>query len=81
MTQAGRKIHIIWYVLSDFLSAILSWIILYFTRRLLLNEPVFSNGQLFFNERFWLGLTLIPAGWIFFTHLSEPTIRFIRNPV
>src|SRR5664279_3746428 len=66
MTQNGRRIHITWYVLNDFLSAILSWIILYFTRRLLLTEPVFFNGHLFLNDRFWLGLALIPAGWIFF---------------
>ena len=66
MNQAGRKIHIIWYVLSDLLSAILSWIILYFTRRILLNETIFLKGQVFLNQRFWLGISLIPAGWILF---------------
>jgi polysaccharide biosynthesis protein PslA len=66
MKQTGRKIHITWYVLSDFLSAIISWMILYFTRRILLNEPVFTNGEIFLNDRFWLGLALIPAGWVFF---------------
>jgi exopolysaccharide biosynthesis polyprenyl glycosylphosphotransferase len=70
MIQSGRKIHVIWYVLSDFLSAILSWIILYFTRRLLLNEAIFSDGKVFLNDRFWLGLALIPAGWIFFYALT-----------
>src|SRR6476646_604455 len=66
MKQTVRKIHITWYVLSDFLSAIISWMILYFTRRILLNEPVFTNGEIFFNDRFWLWLALIPAGWVFF---------------
>jgi polysaccharide biosynthesis protein PslA len=70
MLQAGRKIHITWYVLSDFLSAILSWMILYFTRRILLSEPVYLNGELFLNNRFWLGLALIPAGWIVFYALT-----------
>src|SRR5664279_3188657 len=66
MLHAGSKIHITWYVLSDYISAILSWVILYFTRRLLLQEPVFIDEKLFLNDRFWLGLLLIPAGWIIF---------------
>jgi polysaccharide biosynthesis protein PslA len=70
MSHTGRKIHIAWYMLSDFLSAILSWIVLYFTRRDLLNEPIFLDGSLFLNNRFWLGLTLIPAGWIVFYALT-----------
>lgn len=70
MLHAGRKIHITWYVLSDYISAILSWMILYFTRRLLLQEPIFADGELFLNNRFWLGLLLIPAGWIIFYALT-----------
>jgi exopolysaccharide biosynthesis polyprenyl glycosylphosphotransferase len=70
MPQAGKKIHISWYVLSDYISAILSWMILYFTRRALLHEPICINGKLFLNNRFWLGLALIPAGWIVFYALT-----------
>jgi exopolysaccharide biosynthesis polyprenyl glycosylphosphotransferase len=70
MIKAGRRIHIGWYVLSDYLSAISSWIILYFTRRLLLNEAIFVDGSLFLNNRFWLGIVLIPAGWICFYALT-----------
>ena len=70
MLHAGRKIHITWYVLSDYISAILSWMILYFTRRLLLQEPIYVDGELFLNNRFWLGLLLIPAGWIIFYALT-----------
>jgi len=70
MLHTGRKIHVIWYVLSDFISAILSWIILYFTRRTLLHETLFEDGKLFLNNRFWLGLALIPAGWIIFYALT-----------
>ena len=70
MEQPGRKIHITWYVLSDYISAILSWMILYFSRRLLLQEPVFVDGELFLNNRFWLGLLLIPAGWVVFYALT-----------
>ena len=68
--RSNRKIHIIWYVLSDFLSAVLSWIILYFTRRILLSEPLFQDGTIYLNNRFWLGLALIPAGWLIFYGLT-----------
>jgi polysaccharide biosynthesis protein PslA len=70
MLQKGNKIHIIWYVLNDYISAILSWTILYFTRRTLLQEAIYVNGKLFLNNRFWLGLALIPAGWIVFYALT-----------
>lgn len=70
MLHPGKKIHITWYVLSDFISAILSWMILYFTRRALLKEPIYIDGSLFLNSRFWLGLLLIPAGWIVFYALT-----------
>ncbi len=70
MLQKGKKIHIIWYALGDFISAIISWMILYFTRRALLQEPIYIDGKLFFNGRFWLGLALIPAGWIVFYALT-----------
>jgi exopolysaccharide biosynthesis polyprenyl glycosylphosphotransferase len=70
MVHPGRKIHITWYVLSDYISAILSWMILYFTRRFLLQEPILVDGELFLNNRFWLGLLLIPAGWVIFYALT-----------
>jgi len=66
MVQPGRKIHITWYMLNDFISAILSWFVLYFTRRLLLSERIWTDGTLYLNNRFWLGLAFIPAGWIIF---------------
>ncbi|MFI5193326.1 MAG: sugar transferase [Chitinophagales bacterium] len=66
----NQKIHIRWYVLSDFLSAILSWMILYFTRRILLSEKLFDGGSIYLNNRFWLGLCFIPAGWLIFYGLT-----------
>jgi exopolysaccharide biosynthesis polyprenyl glycosylphosphotransferase len=69
--RPGRKINIIWYSIGDFLSAVISWILLYFTRRILLSEEIFeTDGGLFLNQRFWLGLALIPAGWVMFYGLT-----------
>ncbi|HLK27379.1 MAG TPA: sugar transferase [Puia sp.] len=62
----SRKIHIAWYMLSDYIAAIITWIILYFTRRLLLGEPVIINHEIYLNNRFWLGVSLIPVCWLIF---------------
>ena len=77
-------------MLSDYFAAVLAWIILYFTRRSLLNEPIVMNGHLYLNNRFWLGLILIPFGWLIFygmvgcyhslykkSRLNEITVTFI----
>ena len=70
MAKPGRKIHSTYYLLNDFISAILSWNILYFTRRALLHEPIMIKGDIFLNDRFWLGLLLIPSGWLVFYTLT-----------
>jgi exopolysaccharide biosynthesis polyprenyl glycosylphosphotransferase len=61
-----KKIHISWYVFSDYLAGILAWFVLYFTRRALLSEPIVVNHHLFLNNRFWIGLFLIPLAWLSF---------------
>jgi exopolysaccharide biosynthesis polyprenyl glycosylphosphotransferase len=62
--QAHKKIHIIWYILSDYFAALLTSVIFHFSRRILLSEPVFVNHQLLLNNRFWLGSATIPVGWL-----------------
>ena len=64
---ASRKSHTIpvfWYILSDYITALLSAIIFHFSRRFLLSEPIFIDGHLLLNQRFWLGTITIPIGWI-----------------
>jgi exopolysaccharide biosynthesis polyprenyl glycosylphosphotransferase len=88
--QKHRRIPIGWYIFSDYLSAVITWIVLYFTRRLLLGEPVYINHQIYLNSRFWLGISLIPPCWLIFyamvgsynslykkSRLNELTITFI----
>ncbi|HTQ64022.1 MAG TPA: hypothetical protein VMI12_04455, partial [Puia sp.] len=61
-----KKTHIIWYIFGDYLASILAWVILYFTRRILLSEPITINNHIFLNNRFWLGIVFIPLGWLIF---------------
>lgn len=55
-----------WYLAADYLAAILSWILLYFMRRHLLQEAITIEQRLYLNDRFWWGITLIPLGWLVF---------------
>jgi polysaccharide biosynthesis protein PslA len=61
-----KRIHSTWYLLSDYLAAIMAWVVLYFTRRLLLHEQVTVENELLLNDRFWWGITIIPIAWIIF---------------
>lgn len=61
-----KRIHSTWYLLGDYLAAILAWIVLYFSRRYLLHESIITENELYLNDRFWWGITLIPITWIIF---------------
>jgi exopolysaccharide biosynthesis polyprenyl glycosylphosphotransferase len=61
-----KRIHSTWYLLSDYIAAILAWIVLYFTRRYLLHETITRDNEIYLNSRFWLGIALIPITWIIF---------------
>ncbi|WP_207513157.1 sugar transferase [Longitalea luteola] len=61
-----KRIHSTWYLLGDYFAAILAWIVLYFSRRYLLNEHIFIENELLLNNRFWWGISLIPITWIIF---------------
>ncbi|HEY4207508.1 MAG TPA: sugar transferase [Puia sp.] len=59
-----HTIPILWYIISDYIAALLSSIIFHFSRKMLLSEPVFINGQLFLTSRFWMGTITIPIAWL-----------------
>lgn len=62
--QASKKINITWYILSDYFAALVTAVIFHFSRRVLLSEPVIVNHQLLLTNRFWLGISTIPVGWL-----------------
>jgi exopolysaccharide biosynthesis polyprenyl glycosylphosphotransferase len=64
---AHKKPHtipILWYILSDYLAALLASIVFHFSRRIFLSEPVFIDGKLLLTSHFWLGISTIPIGWL-----------------
>lgn len=61
---ANKQISIAWYAIVDFITASLAWGFFFFIRRWLLNQPTIENGQLQTDNKFWLGIALIPVGWL-----------------
>lgn len=63
-SKRTHTISILWYILSDYLAALLSANIFHFSRRYLLSEPIFINHHLLLTQRFWLGNSTIPVSWL-----------------
>lgn len=59
----AKQIHIINYVLTDFIASVLAWIIFY-----VLHQISAGNG-IVFQAKFYYGLALIPFGWLALYHL------------
>ncbi|MBC7903968.1 MAG: sugar transferase [Gemmatimonadaceae bacterium] len=64
-----RKIHIGWYAISDYLAAALTWILFYILRKNMLAEEFYYAGKLDLNNRFIVGVTLLPLLWVIFYFL------------
>jgi len=62
--KQSKPIHIAWYVFSDFLMASLAWGIMYFLRKYFLGLRISEDGELAIDDNFWLGITLVPLGWV-----------------
>ena len=62
--KPDKQLSIAWYAVTDFTMASLAWTGFFFIRKWLLKETIADAGQLQVNYKFWLGITLIPAGWL-----------------
>ena len=56
--QRHPHIHPLWYAITDYFSASLAWMMFFFLRKKILGQ------ELAIDERFWLGILLIPLGWL-----------------
>lgn len=60
-----RKRQTIKYIISDTLSAMLAWTALFLFRKLVLEESGLDRlGLVFSDTNFWLGIVIIPLGWL-----------------
>jgi exopolysaccharide biosynthesis polyprenyl glycosylphosphotransferase len=53
-----KYIHPSWYAVADYVTASIAWMIFFFLRKALLHQPWQTD------EHFWLGILIIPAGWL-----------------
>ncbi len=65
-----KKIHINWYMLSDYLAAVIAWILLTIIRRELLRESFYNGNHLALNNRLLLGIAVLPFLWLIFFFLA-----------
>lgn len=67
----NKRLHTVKYLFFDLLSAVISWTSFYIYRKTFI-EPLKLGykAPIEFNERFWLGITIIPLFWIFLYYLS-----------
>jgi exopolysaccharide biosynthesis polyprenyl glycosylphosphotransferase len=77
--NSGKKISIAWYAVIDFITASVAWGCFFFIRRWLLNQPTIENGQLQTDNQFWLGISLIPVGWLILYTLVGAYVRLYKK--
>lgn len=52
------RIHTSWYAFGDFVASMLSWLVFYYLRKIIINEP-FITGP-----KFYIGLVSFPFAWL-----------------
>jgi exopolysaccharide biosynthesis polyprenyl glycosylphosphotransferase len=65
MASLQKPIAPFWYAVLDYITGALAWGIFFFLRKLLLHQPLFTDqGYLLTDQQFWLGILLLPVGWL-----------------
>jgi len=67
---SNKKIHIGWYMVSDYFAAAIAWILFTIVRKELLREPFYHGNHLDLNNRFVLGIAALPFLWLAFFFLA-----------
>ncbi|MBI1183704.1 exopolysaccharide biosynthesis polyprenyl glycosylphosphotransferase [bacterium] len=67
------------FALSDFLSTAVAWFIFYVYRKEYLEPAVFGDIPVTFNNRFYLGIIIIPTFWLLFYYLIGSYKRVYRR--
>lgn len=64
-----KKIGIVFYLFGDYIAALLTWA-LFFTYRKVMIEKLAFTWEFYADPNFFLGMLLIPLGWIFLHFVS-----------
>jgi exopolysaccharide biosynthesis polyprenyl glycosylphosphotransferase len=63
---AKKYIHPVWYAISDYIAALITWVLFYKVREALLPAEIFTANFTFENYMLWAAIFLIPFGWLAF---------------
>ena len=74
-----QRIHIAWYVFSDFLTTSLAWAFFFILRKILLHEPFRNLREIFTDSKFLMGIVIIPIGWILLSTLTGTYVNLYRK--
>jgi exopolysaccharide biosynthesis polyprenyl glycosylphosphotransferase len=59
-----NQIPIALYAVTHVIIDALTWAMFYFVRKSITKQVIFLDGQLQVNDKFWLGIILVPLGWL-----------------
>lgn len=65
-----KYIHPVWYAVSDYITAAVTWALFYKVREWLLMSPIFIANYSPDNYFLWLAIFFIPFGWLAFYTLT-----------
>jgi len=60
----NKRLQTLNYIFADWLAASLAWGIFYVYRKQIIESSKYGNGTLHFDEKFFLGVMIIPFFWI-----------------
>ncbi len=61
----NRRLQVTKYVILDWLSALIAWVLFYIFRKYTEDPYIFSHFDIVFsNERFWQGVMIVPLFWL-----------------
>lgn len=69
MIQSKTK-GIFFYIFFDWLSAILSWILLFIFRKIFIEKNSFAEANIFSDNQLFLALLILPIFWLIFYFIS-----------
>lgn len=70
MTRPRPRLQIAKYLAADYLSALASWILLFYYRKNVMEGLPFGPGDFHSDPRLLQAVALVPLAWVFFYYLS-----------
>ncbi len=75
----NSRLQIFKYVLADWFSAGSTWVLFFTFRKIYLESAAQSISGVDFNDRFFIGLTVVPLGWLFFYSITGTYYNIYRK--